>query len=681
MKNNNTPCLPPVAIHFIWNIADSDPVDGLLDFIRLSFARDTSHPFSRGLNIPLFFYNSNNPTFPPKNKPEQQAEKDIMYIFASQNTLGYPEWSEYISNLPETVNFKYIPLALDHYALSHSSTGVLKDLNFIRLYELSPGESYKYNALLKMAHELYRFGFVEIDENAKGIDTSITIFLSHCKIGKHGESIAKEIKSFIDNTNMKSFFDSTGISPGFNFTNEIDSNIKNSTVLAIECDEYYSRYWCQKEIIIAKQKNLPIVVLDCLKKYEDRIFPFSANVPCISLKPQNSISNLDLLSILLTVLLETIRHKYALELLKYYRNNRWIPQESIMISRPPEAIQIKEWNEQRVTKVCYPEPPLYKEEVDLFIPSNINVFTPLWGENGEALDLNNVKIGISISDCKVLSFSEFHLHSDNLKRLSQDIARHLLAREGTIIYGGDLRNDGFTKFILDEAIILKSRLQREEIHVENYLAWPLYISSSEIVAWRAKYNTVMNTIHSALPNDIKDEVNKDSFLAPNDAYNKYIWSRSLTHMREQSIPLSDFRICAGGKLSGYKGKMPGVLEEIMISIELKKPIYLLGAFGGVVGEVCFSILNSKITKPLTEPWQNSNNRGYSELQKKAKENKHQADFDNIKTVLEELTVEELSQRAGLSKSDYSRLMKSPFTDECVHLILKGLKESIKNRTN
>ena len=38
-------------------------------------------------------------------------------------------------------------------------------------------------------------------------------------------------------------------------------------------------------------------------------------------------------------------------------------------------------------------------------------------------------------------------------------------------------------------------------------------------------------------------------------------------------------VCAGGRHFGYKGKMPGVLEEIVIAIKMKKPLFLLGGFG------------------------------------------------------------------------------------------------------
>lgn len=40
------------------------------------------------------------------------------------------------------------------------------------------------------------------------------------------------------------------------------------------------------------------------------------------------------------------------------------------------------------------------------------------------------------------------------------------------------------------------------------------------------------------------------------------------------------RICLGGKLEGYEGKEPGIVEEARFALEFNKPLYLLGGFGG-----------------------------------------------------------------------------------------------------
>ncbi|RYD48134.1 MAG: hypothetical protein EOP85_04175, partial [Verrucomicrobiaceae bacterium] len=58
------------------------------------------------------------------------------------------------------------------------------------------------------------------------------------------------------------------------------------------------------------------------------------------------------------------------------------------------------------------------------------------------------------------------------------------------------------------------------------------------------------------------------------------WSDGLTLMRQLVTSNSAARIVIGGRVSGYKGRMPGIAEEVLISLAAKQPVYLLGGFGG-----------------------------------------------------------------------------------------------------
>lgn len=237
----------------------------------------------------------------------------------------------------------------------------------------------------------------------------------------------------------------------------------------------------------------------------------------------------------------------------------------------------------------------------------------------------------------------------------------------------DLRPDGFTEFILDEAAILKERIGGDLPIIENHLAWPLYVSEPEIVIWRARYNQVMKTVEHKIPSDVSAGISLDIFLPSNTPNNSYIWSRCLTVMREQSIASSTIRICAGGKLFGYKGKMPGVLEEIVLALGSQKPIFLLGAFGGVVEVICSLLLNHDVPDALTVEWQISHNVGYADLQALAGSYGNECDYKAVVEVIKKLKVSELASHCGLSENEYEKIMRSPFIDECIHLIVKGLK--------
>jgi hypothetical protein len=45
------------------------------------------------------------------------------------------------------------------------------------------------------------------------------------------------------------------------------------------------------------------------------------------------------------------------------------------------------------------------------------------------------------------------------------------------------------------------------------------------------------------------------------------------------------RIVVGGQLRNYKGAMPGVIEEVLFSIESGQPVYLAGGFGGAAAAI------------------------------------------------------------------------------------------------
>ncbi|MCB1809827.1 MAG: hypothetical protein KDJ99_33075, partial [Candidatus Competibacteraceae bacterium] len=49
---------------------------------------------------------------------------------------------------------------------------------------------------------------------------------------------------------------------------------------------------------------------------------------------------------------------------------------------------------------------------------------------------------------------------------------------------------------------------------------------------------------------------------------------------------------SGKQEKWYVSRIPGVLEEVMLSVKAKQPVFLIGAFGGVAGLV-IDILEGK----------------------------------------------------------------------------------------
>lgn len=662
----------PLSIHFVWSPSDEPTATSIVDSIRENLSRNTDKPFSRSVNLPIFYYSSSNGKVVPEKFPVPDSTSSLIFVFTSVNTVGNDLWKTYIESIGVNDSIRIVPIALDKFGLSHA--GTLSGLNCIRAYEWSGKKRHMYG-LVAIAHEIFRHGLRSNASSEKGINNSLKLFLSHSKHDQLGLEHVDAIKSFIDNSTLRHFFDATGIAPGFSFSDEIQKHICDSTLVAFVTDSYSTRYWCQREMLGAKEFERPILVVNCLSKYEDRIFPASSNVPCLTVNQDSRLDENEILLILSSALIETIRFEHSLKLLNAYKDVGWFDKQTHLIARPPEIRKMLKLIKDEVKQVCYPEPPLYSEEANWHLELGIEAITPLWDEKHKSV-LEDIRIGISISERNEDFFSSINTHTDQLTTLSQALARHLLARSGTLIYGGDLRNNGFTEFILDEAHVLSDRLKSTDIRVENYLAWPLYLEDPKVKGWRAQHHNVMKTIEIDIPDDIANGLAQDVFIKPTTPQNLYIWSRCLTRMREDVINSCDYRICAGGKASGYKGKMPGVLEEIVMALDKGKPLFLLGGLCGITGDVCKLILGEETPVTLDESWQKANNAGYTELQNIAKTDNQHCDYVDVVSRIRAVNVKDLAKNVNLSESEYKILMQSPYTDECLHLVLKSLSKSV-----
>lgn len=662
---------PPISIIFVWHPEDSKIVSPVVENCFKQLSRDVDKPFSRSMNLPVFFYTTSKNGVP--SKINCMSNKTIIFVFVSKEFSDIA-WTGYIKEIPKQDNIIVIPIAIDELALKFSDD--FDGKNFIRAYEFNPLYLNEY-LFISITHEIYRWALNKsFDKTTTGKDNAIEIFLSHAKDGKNGIRLANNLKELIDNSLMRNFFDATDIAPSYKFDDEIIGHIKVSTVIAIHSDIYSSRYWCQREILCAKENNRPIIAVDTLEEYEDRRFPFASNIPGVRVSVNDPTTESDLLRILSAALLETVRFFYSELLFEEYKKEGWIEANTEIRSRPPEVSDIEKVlccvnNEVKCkhNNIVYPDPPLYSEELNFLKTLGIKISTPLTTDLHPLYEKN---IGISISEPSDEELMTIGQNSKHLSHLSQDVARHLLARNATLIYGGDLRPNGFTKFLFDEAQVLKTRIPESNIKIKNFIAWPIYNNDdTDIKRWKAEYKVVAEMIEISYPEDVKDLItSEDFFLPPTNPQNSFVWSRCLSEMRKKMIEDSDVRIYAGGRHVGYKGIMPGVLEEIIVAIEMKRPIFLMGGFGGVTASVCKLIQTTIIPEELTQNWQIQNNVGYKELLNfsLSRNIKYSANYDLYVKLIKNADLQN-----GLSKSDNDRLFSTPFIDEALTLVFKGLR--------
>lgn len=663
---------PPLSIIFIWHPNDEQIVKPQFDYCYSLMSRDVKKPFSRSMNLPLFYRTSSSGI---PRKIVFQSNKTIVFIFVSKEIVADEAWVDYLIDIPNEDHIITIPIAIDKSAFNLND--VFGSKNFIRAFNY-PERIYQEILFIEVAHEIFRFSLNEsFNKIGLGKENALKLFLSHTKEGKYGIGLAQNLKDYIDNTPMRNFFDTTDIAPNYKFDDEIIGHIKDSTIIAIHTDSYSSRYWCQKEILSAKENNRPIIAVDCLEEFEDRRFPFASNIPGIHIHLEDGkLSENDILKILSSAILETIRFFYSKLLLDHYKIVGWINKEAEILSRPPEVADLEKlvFNngtsiDYRYKQIVYPEPPVYSEELNFLSNLGIQISTPLNLDDGS---VKNKKIGVSISEISSEELISIGQTKNHLIQLSQELARHVLSREAILNYGGDLRKNGFTDFIFNEALALQSRTLSKEIHINNFIAWPIYNDDTRLVKeWKANYRTVAKMIETQPPADVKNMIpNEELYISPAGVENQYIWSRSLTVMREKMIENSDIRIIAGGKQKDYKGIMPGVLQEIILALELERPIFLLGGFGGITANVCHIIENQSIPVELTRDWQIQKNQGYKELLEYSSSinPNYSINYGSLLDVFKSVNL-----RNGLSAEENKKLFITPFIEEALYLVFKGIK--------
>jgi SLOG cluster2 len=130
---------------------------------------------------------------------------------------------------------------------------------------------------------------------------------------------------------------------------------------------------------------------------------------------------------------------------------------------------------------------------------------------------------------------------------------------------------------------------------------------------------------------------------------------ALSAMRWELANLCDARVCLGGRLTNFSGARPGVIEEALYTLELKKPVYASAIFGGasrLVVEALASVTPGP--NPILGP--------------------------EAETVDEKRTYIELIRRAAakanvsreLPSDEEKQLWESKSVEFCVELILRGI---------
>lgn len=224
---------------------------------------------------------------------------------------------------------------------------------------------------------------------------------------------------------------------------------------------------------------------------------------------------------------------------------------------------------------------------------------------------------------------------EHLRELLVLLARPLLRQGASLAYGGRLqeRSDNFTYDLLrlvsaeqDEAAEREQAGNADDDglpigRLYNYSAWPHYLRITPAIEARWINSCRIIRIDQAMAGIAPDALIPDGDFDPDRdvahsprkvPLNSAICLSAMRRMamdglalsspdvpRTEWVPPVSVRIVLGGRMSGYSGFLPGIFEEVLLTLERGIPLYLLGGFGGAADVIANALLAPQGT-PLPE---------------------------------------------------------------------------------
>jgi hypothetical protein len=589
---------------------------------------------------------------------------------------GRQSWAEFVAGLArqcEQGRHCFLPLQLSEDAWPLHKQ--LEQTNFLRAHALTIADRAPWIER-RLVIELCRFTLGQ----GRGERVPVQVFLSHAKQDIDQEPMLfKALTAHLQATQpVEAWIDSGQIETGANFRQRIEDAVGNSAVLVLGTANYSSRPWCRREVLIAKKMGRPMVVIDGLQGLDLRSFPYLGNVPVVSWGSHAETQAVDVL------LKEVLRTQYAqLLLAKQMR-----PDDRILTS-PPELLSVI--GLAPGTSILYPDPPLGDEEIEVLAPLAHRLQTPLQ-RAGEARALNGKTIAISISESDDIErHGLLPLHLDTVLI---EVSRYLLVHGATLAYGGHLGSEGYTVALFD--LVAAHQMQSTLPPVErilNYVGWPLPFATLPIQT-RASFQRMATYRRTPRPAGI-EELDPATFISepiyfPADSpIRRYAWARGMTAMRVQQTAETAARIVVGGKvgptltalpeggkkLSWYSGRIPGVVEEAILTLQVKSPLYLCGAFGGAAA-LMIDLIEGRTRNEFT--WNYQKQAPHAEEMRLLYANRSVEwwDYPEMRQFVASTGIAGLSQANSLSEDENRELFRTRDLTRLVELLLLGLGRAL-----
>lgn len=641
---------------------------------QCEISRELANSLSKDINGGVSIFSSRIPTvilpesdddLPPEHYDLNEAEVSAVVFLASRKMVIEPRWKKFAGDVwrqCENSNHRFLPIQVHNEAwpLDQRLSGV----NFFNPHE---------DSVKQRNSKSLRWLVIELCRLLKGLERGeklpLRIFLSHAKQDlKIKPKVFKDLDEHLHSTQpVEKWIDSAKIDAGSQFADAIEQGVKDSVLLIIGTSNYSSRPWCRRELLLAKKHQRPFVIIDALKEEERRSFPYGGNAPRLRWKKGAAEQAVNLL------LRETLRHYHAKLCLEAVG-----AAGDVILASPPELATVVPLPDNSC--VLYPDPPLGDEEIESFKPLPVTIETPLQ-RIAQSRTLENKRVILSLSHSS--DSKKYGMPMEHLEPAMIDISLQLLARGASLQYGGHLGPDSYTATLFDmvKAYSQQSGLPHAE-RIINDVGWPVVLTEKD----RAKYDGEATFNRIGRPEGV-EELNTalfveepKEFLEIDTPEIRFAWARGMTAMRESQLVSDEVlaRIVLGGPIDDtatgkwYLGRIPGVIEEIYLSLKAQQPVLLLGMFGGA-SALAIDLLEKRERKDFS--WDHQQHAPHTAGMKKIylKKNIEWEGYEEMTNYFSDWGVEYLSQLNKLSIAENTELFITRDVYRAIELILMSLQ--------
>jgi SLOG cluster2/TIR domain len=577
----------------------------------------------------------------------ERASQNVVVVLADINLLEVSSWSAWMTRLRESMRQRggldcIVPVKL---------AGALPDW-IGKLNALSLGNGADAGDELQRTQFLVRLLnliLAQRDPSGDPFRSGHGIFLSHAK--RDGKAAAERfvdrLNSVKANLGVRYFYDAVSLLASEDYEARFVESIKSGSLLAIVTDAYHTRPWCRWEVLTAKEHRRPVVVADMCSDRIERTYPYLSNVPSIRLPAADpdDLSESDIERLLLALLAEALR----VELWREQAQRLLVGRVACVAVRPPEladlAVLPPALREGEHALLLYPDPPLGGEETDLLrralpgllllTPSQLESVEPA---GGRLRPLDGRLIAISVSNTPVEDLERLGLavsqrvvdadHQDITDAVLRAVLTPLVVAGSRIAYGGRIEAPhNFTQVIYDQlgvayrrtegrrhnrpfinfqhaARVLRARDGTLATHLRSLAPYgEVWVTNDGRIVGRLAADEgeagsllAFRTVSNAGSVDPRPEVADDEAALRATGLWKEIASRqprhdpaALTDMRMQMAGLCHARVLVGGRVSGFNGTVPGLIEEAVLTIAAGRTLLVLGGFGGISRDIAAAL--------------------------------------------------------------------------------------------